>query len=279
MYKYTRPGKQKEDGEKKLDPPFPGCYVVYQVATTRLPNLRGTRDLRDPAAGRCVRGAWLLSGGAKMPDSGVWSRRNRCRGSMLALLGVMMDSPDALVTRHLARLDSEQAMIIFYKYLFTGIMTLCVSMAFAGGPRQLWRGLLEGPAHVAAASTCQVVPTFCAQRPQQLNWQLDQAVHLDVCCDPTTHPTTHPTTRPTTRPITHCTHLPPYLLPGGHLGEPDDCIPRDWDGLRVAPLRNQPALGGHLLPRHPPRGHPHVHRHRSLLCHGVHLYRLHAGHL
>lgn len=82
---------------------------------------------------------------------------------MLALLGVMMDSPDALVTRHLARLDSEQAMIIFYKYLFTGIMTLCVSMAFAGGPRQLWRGLLEGPAHVAAASTCQVGPHFlCA---------------------------------------------------------------------------------------------------------------------
>ena len=77
----------------------------------------------------------------------------RC-GLLIALIGSLLDTPDAMLTRQIGEFQSNES-TIFYKYLFVTIFTLSAALAFEGGIRPLVASVRAGPLHVLAGSVLQ----------------------------------------------------------------------------------------------------------------------------
>lgn len=84
-----------------------------------------------------------------------WQLTPTARGTWIALAGVLIDTPDALLVRMMGEITSEHWIIIFYKYLFTGSLTMLAALYFTRGMGAMWRSIRAGPLHVLSAATCQ----------------------------------------------------------------------------------------------------------------------------
>lgn len=86
----------------------------------------------------------------------------RSTGVLIALLGTMVDSPEALIVRRMGELLEDgpsvtHHLVVFHKYLWTAVFTLIVAVSFARGFRNLRNGFYEGPLHILAAAVWQVL--------------------------------------------------------------------------------------------------------------------------
>lgn len=83
----------------------------------------------------------------------------RRRGLLFALVGSLLDTPDAMLTRQIGELQSNGGTILF-KYLFVAFITVAAAVYLEGGFRPLMASVRAGPLHVLAGSVFQVLASY-----------------------------------------------------------------------------------------------------------------------
>lgn len=85
----------------------------------------------------------------------------RSRGALIALVGVLIVSPDAVFTRLVYAEGISGYQSIFWKYLFVTLLHTASTLCHLGGIRELQQGLKAGPLHIIGGIVTQLAISFC----------------------------------------------------------------------------------------------------------------------
>lgn len=87
--------------------------------------------------------------------------KDRHKGILIALFGTLVVSPDATLVRFLSDGGVDPWTIIFWKLLFSCVISATYGVWDAGGTRKLWNSMVEGKWYYAAAIPVQSAVDIC----------------------------------------------------------------------------------------------------------------------